>query len=222
MSVSIKPIREQFDNFTGSLRSGHQSEKMRWRWYHGVAFYFVAQGVAFGLSGLTNVVRGKRGKNLRETFFSDVPYFKSLQQSKITPPSGAFAPAWTINNISTIYGNLRVLNMPEGTPGKETFLQLQAASWLNYMIFNAAYFSLRSPLNAMVLTLSMFGLTIASMLIAIFRLKDTKVALSLVTLFIWLIVASTAAVTQALWNRDEFYQVGPFTEPAPALLKEKH
>ncbi len=192
----------------------------RWRWYHGIAFYALAQGITFGLSGLTSAIRGNRGKSLREDIFGDVSYFKNLKQSVFSPPSWVFGPAWTINNISVIIGTWRVLNMPKKTPGRTSYLALQGASWFNYVIFNAAYFSLRSPINAFVLTLSMFLLTIASGVVAIFRLKDTRVALSLATLFIWLTIALTAATFQAAWNRDDFYHVGPFTQPDERLLQE--
>ena len=96
-----------------------------------------------------------------------------------------------------------------------------AANPLAEMLFNAAYFSLRSPLNALVLTCVMFLLTIASGVVALFRLKDTRVALSLATLFIWLIVALTAATFQALWNRDDLYGVGPFVRPSARLVKKQ-
>ena len=74
--------------------------------------------------------------------------------------------------------------MPKNAMGRNTFLALQGASWINYTLFNAAYFSLRSPINAFILTLSMFALTILSGCVAIFRLRDTWVALSLATLFL--------------------------------------
>jgi tryptophan-rich sensory protein len=185
----------------------------RFRWYQGVIFYVVVQALTFGLSGLVSAIRGNRGQSLREDIFGDVNYFRELKQSAITPPSWVFGPAWTLNNILTIWGNLQVLNKPQGTPGRDTFLALQAVSWLDYILFNAAYFSLRSPINAFVLTITMFLLTIASGAVAIFKLKDTKVALSLATLFIWLIIASTAATFQVLWNRDDLYHVGPFARP---------
>jgi translocator protein len=66
----------------------------------------------------------------------------------------------------------------------------------------------------------MFLLTIASILVSIFKLKDTKVALSFATLFVWLIIALTAATFQAVWNRDDLYKVGPFAKVNPALEKE--
>ena len=58
-------------------------------------------------------------------------------------------------------------------------------------------------------------------MVALFQLKDSKVALSLATLFLWLLVALTAATFQALWNKDDFYQVGPFVEPKVSLVKKE-
>jgi tryptophan-rich sensory protein len=190
----------------------------RWRWYHGVIFYIFAQVVSFGLAGIVTAATGQKMKSVRDTF-GDVDYFRQLRQAKIAPPSWVFGPAWTINNISTIWGTLQVLNKPEGTPGKNIFLALQGASWLNYVVFSAAYFSLRSPINAFLLTLSMFVLTILSGIVAIFQLKDTKVALSLATLTLWLLIALTAATFQAAWNYDELYHSGPFASPVPSLEK---
>jgi tryptophan-rich sensory protein len=215
MSVNIKPIKEIEDR----IRAANAGAE-RWRWYHGLLFYIVVQVLTFGLSGIVNLANGNQGQSTRELFIGDVSYFRRLKQAKIAPPSWVFGPAWTINNLSVIWGTLRVLNKPVGTPGRNTYLALQAATWLDFVAFNAAYFSLRSPINALILTVLFFGLTIASGFVAIFRLKDTRVALSLGTLFIWLIIATTAAVAQALWNKDELYQIGPFAEPDPRFVKE--
>ena len=157
---------------------------------------------------------------LIEIIFGDVSYFEHLKQAKITPPSWAFGPAWLVNNISVLWGTWQVLNKPQQTPGRTAYLTLQGLSWVDFVLFNAAYFSLRSPLNALVLIFVMFLLTIVSGLVALFRLKDTKVALSLATLFLWLVVALTAATFQALWNKDDFYQVGPFVKPPAGLVKK--
>lgn len=192
----------------------------KWRWYHGVAFYVIVQLLTFGLGGLTSLVSGNKGENLRDNVFGNASYFRSLKQSVFAPPSWVFGPAWTINNISVIWGTLRVLNMPKDAPGRNSYLALQAATWLDFVLFNAAYFSLRSPINAFFLTLIFFGLTIASSVVAILQMKDSKVALSLATLFVWLIIALTAAAFQVAWNRDDFYHIGPFTEVNPNLEKE--
>jgi tryptophan-rich sensory protein len=189
-----------------------------WRWYHGLLFYLLVQGLTFALSGLVNRWQGRRISSPGQ-LLGDVSYFEALRQSIFAPPAWVFGPAWTINNLLAIWGLLRVLNKPVNSKGRTAYLALQAASWLDYIIFSAAYFGLRSPLNALLLTLCMLGLTVASVLVALLRLRDTLVALSLATLFLWLLLASTAAIFQALWNRDAFYGVGPFAEPPPRLLK---
>ncbi len=189
-----------------------------WRWYHGALFYLFAQLLTFSLAAITGIATGQKIKSVRDTF-GDVSYFRNLKQSVFAPPSWVFGPAWTLNNTSVIWGTLQVLNKPKDTPGRNTFLALQGASWLNYVVFSAAYFTLRSPINAFILTLSMFVLTILSGLVAIFQLKDSKVALSLATLTIWLMIALTAASFQAAWNHDDLYHVGPLTAPVPALEK---
>jgi tryptophan-rich sensory protein len=207
----------------GATRNNEQMNVSppRWRWYHAVAFYVVVQIMTFGLSGLVSLARGNRGRSLREAVFGDVSYFRQLDQVKITPPSWAFGPAWFVNNVSVLWGIWQVLNKPRATPGRTAYLALQGASWIDFILFNAAYFSLRSPLNALVLTFVMFILTVVSTVVAIFRLKDSRVALSLATLFLWLIVALTAATFQALWNHDDLYGVGPFVKPSVRLVKKQ-
>lgn len=194
-------------------------DRQQWRWYHGVLFYIMAQALTISLALIVSVATGRKVKNVRDAF-GDVSYFRGLKQSVFAPPSWVFGPAWTINNVSVIWGTLQVLNKPQGTPGRSSFLALQGASWLNFVVFSAAYFSLRSPINAFVLTLSMFILTILSGIVALLQLKDTKVALSLATLTVWLMIALTAATFQAVWNNDELYHVGPFAKPIAALQKE--
>jgi len=191
----------------------------RWQWYHGVLFYGIVQILTFGLSALVSVVRGRTGNSLREDIFGNQSYFNALKQSIFTPPAWVFGPAWTINNASVIWGTLPVLNKSEGTPGRAAYLTLQGASWLNYIVFNAAYFSLRSPINALVLTFTMFILTITSLFVAIFKLKDTRIALSLAKHIAWLMIALTAALFQAEWNYDDLYHVEPFVEANRALVK---
>lgn len=196
-----------------------QSDK-KWRWYQGLAFWAVVQLLTFAFSGLTSLVTGNmKGKSGRELFFGDVSYFRQLKQAKITPPSWVFGPAWTINNFFAIWAALRVLNKPKDTPGRKEFLALQAATWIEFVIFNAAYFSLRSPINAFILTVSFFGFTLASAFVALFRLKDSTVALLLTSLYIWLTIATTAATFQMLWNHDECYHIGPFAQPVAWLEK---
>jgi len=213
MSTLTETARPATPEVAASAPSG-------WRWYHGVIFYIIVQATNFLLSGLVSSMRGSRG-SLRKTFFGDVPYFKRLKQSIFAPPSWAFGPVWTINNISEIYGLLLALNKPKGTPGRRLYPTLQGLTWLNFAVFNAGYFSLRSPINALVLTFTFFLLTVAKLFVAIFGLKDSRVALSLATTIMWLMSALTAALFQAAWNRDDLYKAGPFIKPARRLLKKR-
>ncbi len=96
----------------------------RWRWYHGLALYVVAQVLTFGLQGLTGFARSKGKKSLSEALKFDRDFYKGQKQPKFAPPSWLFGPAWTINNLSVIYGNLRVLNMPKSTQGRDAYLKL--------------------------------------------------------------------------------------------------
>jgi tryptophan-rich sensory protein len=200
-------------------RSNSHQTTQRWRWYHGLAFYLIAQVLTFGLQGLVTFARANGKKTFREALKFDRDFYTGQKQPKFAPPPWLFGPAWTVNNLSVIYGNLRVMNMPETTEGRDAYLKLQALSWLDYLIFTPSCFGLRSNVNGAVVTISMFGLTIASLFVSIFKLKDSRVALSLATLFIWLTLASALAATITLWNRDELYNVGPFVEPSPALTK---
>lgn len=182
------------------------SVEKSWRWYHGMFIYLVAQCLSFSLNGLVRLRRQPRPESLHEIFIPDASYFRSLKQLPITPPAWAFGPAWTINNILTIWSNLRVLNQPDQTPGRIEYIALQSGSWLVYILFSAAYFGLHSPINALVLTFLMLLLTIASILVSLFRLRDTKAALLLTTLFLWLLIALSAATGQVIYNKDDFYQ----------------
>lgn len=206
---------------TATREALNRNTPRRWRWYHGVAFYAVVQLLTFGLSGLTSAARGNAGTSAREAIFGDVSYFRALKQCVVAPPSWVFGPAWTLNNIAAIWGLLHVLNKPEGTPGRAEYVALQGLTWLDFVLFNAAYFSLRSPINAFVLTGLFLVLTVASGLVALLRLKDTAAALALATTFVWLLIATTAATFQALWNHDDFYDAGPFAAPPAALLKKQ-
>lgn len=188
-------------------------EPERWRWYHGAIFYGLIQGLSYGLDALVSRANGREAPAPWADHAPDRKYFRSLKQAVFAPPAWAFAPAWTINNFSVIWGTLRVLNMPRETEGRNAYLALQAASWVDFVLFSAAYFGMRSPINALALTATYLVLTVASGAVALLKLKDSKVALSLATLFVWLLIATPTAAGQALWNRDALYDAGPFAKP---------
>lgn len=202
-------------------RIGRQAPR-RWGWGHGAVFYASVQGLLFGLGWLTRRALGRTApRGARDDAFGDNAYYNGLRQPSFAPPDWAFAPAWTVNNILAIRGLLWVLNMPAGASGRRAFLALQGVSWGAYCAFNAAFFGLRSPINAAVLTDANIGLTVASVWVALTRLKDPRAALSLSTLLPWLLLAGPTATALAAWNRDDLYRAGPFVEPPPGWVKRR-
>lgn len=193
----------------------------RWRWYHGLLFYVFVQALSAALNGLVSSSRTSASHGFGRLRRGETRWSDTLKQPVFQPPNWMFPIAWPVNNFGEIYGALRVLNMPADTPGRERYLALQGVTWLDYVLFSAGYFGLRSPINSLILTAIYFLLTVASLGVALLQLKDSRVALSLATTFIWLLVALPSAVAQALWNRDQFYGVGPFARPSRALLKRR-
>ena len=157
----------------------------RYRWWHALAF-----GVAANLAG--RVGSGKTG------------IYERQRQAPFAPPGWAFAPAWTINNVATLWGNLRLLNLPPETPGRRELLRQQGASWLLFVSFTPSYFGLRSPILGLAVTAGMYGVTIASALRA--RRIDRRIALSLLPLLLWLSLATPVAAYAALHNPDRLFR----------------
>jgi tryptophan-rich sensory protein len=199
-----------------TLSSEKQTAK-RWRWYHGVLLFGVVN-LAGGI--LSSVVKKSGGNDsispIEALTSSDdnKNYYLSLRQPVFSPPSAVFPIVWAINNALVIRGILCVLNKPRDTPGRARYLTLQAASFADFVVFNAAFFGLRSPVNAALLTAVYLGLTLESGRVALAELKDEKVALSLATLLPWLLLAAPTSAAIALWNQDDFYNLEPAIEPS--------
>ena len=194
----------------------NQDSRGAWRWYHGVAFYLSIQAVAFGLAKLVQRGRGSEallGDEARNAFYN------AKRQPVFAPPDWAFPPVWLINNALCIWGLLRVLNLPQATPGRGLFLRLQGLVWLCYATFNALYFGLRSPIGGALNTAVAFVASVASMWVAIARLRDRRVVLSQSTILPWLLLATPTAAAIATWNEDEYFEAGPFVEPSAAWVK---
>jgi tryptophan-rich sensory protein len=194
----------------------------RWRWYHAGLLFGALQVFLFGLGYLVKFVRGQArpafGKSLVGSEENN-DYYNQFRQPVFAPPDWVFAPIWTLNNSLVSWGIVRVLNMPADTPGRERFLALQAAFLLQFVNFNAAYFGLSSPINGALLTLGGLTAVAEAMRIAVFEMKDWRVALSLSTLLPWLVLASFTSVTVALWNRDGFFGTRIPIKPPLAWVK---
>ena len=188
----------------------------RWRWYHGLLAYVATEVISYGLGKLAE--RSTGNKTNRE---AQDPFYESLKQPTYAPPGPVFPIVWAVNNTARVSGLVRVLNKPEGTPGRNAYLALQGTSLLNYASFNAAYFGLRSPRLGAAMSALDLGLAVASGYVALTKLEDPKVAASLSTLAPWLVLASAVSVPVALWNEDKFFGAPPRLDAPKGWVKEE-
>lgn len=168
----------------------------RWKWWHGAAFL---GGIGVMQAALMSTVRGSGSNEL----------YKRSRLPKFAPPPAAFPIAWGINAVSLTAGLIRALNLPHDREGRDAYVRWQMAAWALFILFNPAYFGLRSPLNAAAITLLYSIATAESAAIALTDLKDAPVAYSLATTAAWLCLATPLSIVQAATNRDEFWGVDP-------------
>lgn len=197
---------------------------MKWRWYHGVMWVI---GIEIAATILANAAKKTRKsgpsqapsrefKNPGEEFEA---IYTALKQPVFAPPGWVFFPIWQINNALATWGLLRVLNAPKNTSGRREFLGAHGVFWLTYTAFSAAYFSQRSPIKGAILTDIGLGAALLAEAIALRKLEDKKVAWSLATLVPWLLLAASVSTCAALWNRDEWFGIGPFVEAPQGWVK---
>ncbi len=175
-----------------------------------MAFYAGIQLAQWGIRAATRKLNERRGAASRD---DDRASYAMQRLPVFAPPGAAFPIAWSINSVSAIAGGLYVLNLSCWKKGRKEFLWLQAGAWTLFALFNAAYFELRSPINAAAVTFAYTGVTVASINTALWKMKEPKAALALATTLAWLAIANPVAVAQAAWNYDRFWNVGPFCEP---------
>lgn len=168
----------------------------RYHWWHvaalGVAANLVSAAAFPGLEG--------------ERWYED------LKLPPWAPPAWAFGPAWAINNVAELWGNLRLLNLPRDTPSRETLLYLQGASWFLFSTYPWVAFRTRSPILSLTWTGSYWLLTIASTVLS--RHMDRKVTLSFAPLLAWLTLATALSAYIAANNPDPFLGVPALGEAA--------
>lgn len=169
-----------------------------------------------GVTVLERLSTGKKGtQNAKEIYESE-------HQPAWAPPAGAFGPAWGLNSLALTWAGQRLLNAPESLPNRRALLGLQAAHWLIYTTFGNVYFRQKSPLLAAAWTVA--DAAVAGTSYALARKADTKLANAYLPLLAWTGFASTVAVYQALYNRDELLHTGqplPLEGVAKAVLKKE-
>lgn len=165
----------------------------RYRWWHAAA-------VGLGANAASAAAAGYNG---------DESFYNSLDTPPLSPPGWVFAPAWAFNNLTTLWSNLRVANLPAGTPGRRTALALEGASWGLFASFTGLYFGLRSPVLGAANTVAGLATTAAS--VAVTSRLDRRAAWALVPRFAWLGLAAYVSVETARRNPDPIFK--PETSP---------
>ena len=184
---------------TAAARLGRDAAPAkRYRWWHAAAVGVAANVASAAPAG----------------YNGDEPFYNELDTPPGSPSDWAFAPAWAFNNVTTLWSNLRVANLPTGTPGRRTALALEGANWGLFASFSALYFGLRSPVLGAVNTVAGLGVTAAS--VAATARLDRKAAWALVPRLAWLGLATYVSVGTALRNRDEFVGWDPESRPKGA------
>ena len=184
----------------------------RFRWWEGALFFAGVQLAQWGIRAA--IRRSMKTPSSR----MDRGFYRRQKQAVFAPPGVAFPIAWTINSVSAIAGAIHVLNERREHEAGQSFLRWQGVAWALFAVFNTAYFELRSPINAALVTAG-YSLATAASLHAALRMGDNKAAFSLLPTTLWLMLANPVALTTAAWNRDAFWGTEPIMRPPRWLLK---
>lgn len=157
----------------------------RYRWWHAAA-----------VGGLANIASA-----LPAGYNGDTGFYERLKTPPGAPPGWLFAPAWAVNNVLTLVSNLRVANLPQGTPGRRDALVSEAVSWGLFASFSALYFGLRSPTLGAANTV--LGLATTTHGVIVTAHIDRTAAWLLAPRLVWLAYASYVSVATAVRSPDD-------------------
>lgn len=169
---------------TSGLRAAAPAR--RYRWWHAAAVGLTANAASALPAG----------------FNGDPAFYNDLDTPPGAPPDWLFPPVWAFNNATTLWSNLRIANLPPGTPGRTTVLVLEGVNWALFASFTGLYFGLRSPVLGATVTVASLGATAGSVVVT--AGLDRKAAWALAPRLLWLAYASYVATATAARNRDEF------------------
>jgi tryptophan-rich sensory protein len=162
--------------------------------------YTWRDGLAFGAA--INIVSRLLGTNSGR--------YETIRRPPFAPPGWLFPVVWSINNVLSIYGNLRVLNAPASSD-RTAYLRLWAGTWLLYLAFGYAFFRRRSPLLGLLVTVNFLVLAVLSARRAV--RVERGLWLTYATLLPWLVLATAVAGAIALDNPD------PLLDPPEAAAQ---
>jgi translocator protein len=151
----------------------------------------VVQGTAFfvGINALAQI----GGSRTKETY-------AALDTPRWAPPAWLFGPAWTINDLARIYGDLDVLHRPPSRT-RTTVLALEAVNWLAYAAYNPLLFGKRATKISFGVAVLQLAATAGAAIAG--RKLGKRFLLGLAPTAAWLVFATTLAGYVARHNRDE-------------------
>jgi tryptophan-rich sensory protein len=151
----------------------------------------VVQGTAFFLG--INALAQLGGSKTKEIY-------ADLDTPRWAPPAWLFGPAWTINDVARIYGDLGVLHGPPSRT-RTAVLALEAVNWLAYAAFNPLLFGKRATKVSFGVALTQLATTVAAGIVG--RKLGKRFLLGLAPTAAWLVFASALSGYVARHNRDE-------------------
>ncbi len=151
----------------------------------------VVQGTAFfiGINALARI----GGSHTKEIY-------ADLDTPSWAPPAWLFGPAWTINDLARIYGDLDVLHRPPSRT-RTAVLALEAVNWLAYAAYNPLLFGKRATKVSFGVALTQLAATTAAAIVG--RKLGKRFLLGLAPTAAWLVFANALAAYVARHNHDE-------------------
>lgn len=171
---------------TTNTRQIKQESTPRFKWWYCVIIYVIANGIGFLPAG----------------FNGNEAFYNNFQQPALAPPDWMFAPAWFINNVTSLVALYIVVNKPVDTPGRKKVISLEVATWILYAVFTSLYFGLKSPVLGAIDTAAGFMLSVMSLVIT--PRISKKAAWLLVPRVAWLALATYVSIWIAINNKDVF------------------
>jgi tryptophan-rich sensory protein len=183
----------------------------------GLALFVAGQAVSAALDRVTKALKPDAALEKDRTR----AYYRELKRPVFAPPGWAFGPAWLLNSALLSAAFVRAYNARGVDPEKRSaYLAAQGLHWLLYVAFAPLDFGLRSPLNGALITLlDTVTIGVATRLSLDFD-DDVLTALHLTTVA-WLGIAAPLSLAIAAWNRDDYWQAGPFAAADPRWVKNE-
>ncbi|WP_029010753.1 tryptophan-rich sensory protein [Azospirillum halopraeferens] len=163
----------------------------RVRWWHAVVFWLAV--------------------NAYSALSDDRVPFPGHVESPLQPPAIAFPIAWFSITIVQLWGDVRMINTRHRIWDYDVLVALQLCTWVLYASFSYVYFTLGSPILALVWTVLFFVLTVVS--ITLVRHNDRAIALSWLPGALWTAFASVVAVHTVLINPDPLFGTAALLPP---------